>query len=139
MEERGPVKQECSPDSTERWSAALAYVAILCWLPYFLHGDRPFPRYHAKQGILLFILEILCGLILLIFEATLGRIPFLGLVLMILLRLALFFPILGLAVLGFARALSSERLPLPWIGGFESNIPDPPTLASNRGKSDNGA
>lgn len=114
-----------SPEAGERWSAAIAYASVLCLIPYFFQGDRPFPLYHAKQGILLFLLEILSALFLWILESTVGRIPFLGLVLLILVRIALFLPLLGLVVLGFTRALSGEKLPLPWIGHFEEKVPDP--------------
>ena len=113
----------------ERWSAAIAYISILCWVPYFLQADRPFPLFHAKQGILLFLLEVVCALLLWIFEFTIGRIPFLGLILVILPRLMIFLPILGLALLGFARGLSGDRVALPWIGDLEVNIPDPPSIA----------
>ncbi len=128
MAEKAPLDRVDSQDSGERWSAAIAYASILCFIPYLFHGDRPYPLYHAKQGILLFLVEILAALFLWILEATLGRIPFLGLVILILVRLALFLPLLGLVVLGFTRALSGEKLPLPWIGHFEESVPDPPTL-----------
>ncbi len=124
---------ESSGDSGDRWSAAIAYLSILCWIPYFLRGDRAFPLYHAKQGILLFLLEICCAILLWILDVTIGRIPFLGLVMIILARLAVTLPILGLVVLGFTRAISGEKLSLPWIGSFEINIPDPPNLGAARG------
>jgi uncharacterized membrane protein len=122
-------------DSSDRWSAAIAYLFILCWIPYFLRGQQPFPLFHAKQGILLFLLEICCGILLWILEVTIGRIPFLGLVMLIVARLAIYLPILGLVVLGFTRAISGEKLPLPWIGSFEVNIPDPPRMGSVGGAS----
>ncbi len=124
---------EINEDSGDRWSAAIAYLSILCWFPYFLRGDHDFPLYHAKQGILLFLLEIFCAILLWILEVTIGRIPFLGLIMIILARLAITLPILGLVVLGFTRAISGEKLPLPWIGSFEINIPDPPKLGTARG------
>ncbi len=127
-------RAECAEpagDAKDRWSAAIAYLSILCWIPYFLQGERAFPLYHAKQGILLFLLELCCAVLLWILELTIGRIPFLGLLLMVIVQVAAFLPILGLIVLGFTRALSGEKLPLPWVGSFEVNIPDPPRLRSS--------
>jgi fumarate reductase subunit D len=113
-------------DPNDRWSAALAYVSILCLLPYFFRGKQPYVLFHAKQGILLFALELVASLALWLLEVTLGRIPFLGLILMVLLRLAVWLPIFGLAILGFTRALAGERLRLPWIGHLDHRVPDPP-------------
>ena len=37
--------------------------------------------------------------------------------------------ILGLAILGFTRALAGESLPLPWIGRYDEMVPEPPDIA----------
>ncbi|MCB9515118.1 MAG: hypothetical protein H6693_02890 [Candidatus Latescibacteria bacterium] len=124
-------------DSGDRWAAAVSYVSVLCLLPYFFRGRRPFALFHAKQGILLLALELSAALALWLVEVTLGRIPFLGLILMLLLRLAVWLPILGLAVLGFTRALAGEQLPLPWIGHLEHRVPDPPVTGGD-GRRDEG-
>ncbi len=125
-----------SPDNSAsdgRWLASLSYLSLLALIPYFLHAGRRFVAFHAKQGLVLCALEALCGLLLLLFDLSLGRIPFLGLVLSLALRLVIFLPLLGLAVLGFARALSGESLRLPWIGEMDVHIPDPPVLRRAHG------
>lgn len=120
-----------APDSTDRWMGAIAYVTVFCFVPYLLRPDHPFPRFHAKQGILLLFLEVVAGLALWMIEITIGRIPFLGLLVLLLARLAIWLPILGLAILGFTRALAGEALPLPWIGRYDEIVPDPPDVAQH--------
>ena len=120
-----------APDSVDRWMGAIAYVTVFCFVPYLLRPDRPHPRFHAKQGILLLFLEVVAGLALWVMEITVGRIPFLGLLILVLARLAVWLPILGLALLGFTRALAGETLPLPWIGKYEDVVPDAPDLAQH--------
>lgn len=120
---------QAPPDSADRWMGAIAYVTVFCFVPYLLRPDHPFPRFHAKQGILLLFLEVVAGLALWVIEITIGRIPFLGLLVLILARLAVWLPILGLAILGFTRALAGESLPLPWIGRYDEMVPEPPDIA----------
>lgn len=120
---------QAPPDSTDRWMGAIAYVTVFCFVPYLLRPDHPFPRFHAKQGILLLFLEVVAGLALWVIEITIGRIPILGLLVLVLARLAIWLPILGLAVLGFTRALAGESLPLPWIGRYDEMVPEPPDIA----------
>jgi uncharacterized membrane protein len=120
---------QVAPDSVDRWMGAIAYVTVFCFVPYLLRPEHPHPRFHAKQGILLLFLEVVAGLALWVIEITIGRIPFLGLLILVIARLAVWLPILGLAVLGFTRALAGETLPLPWIGRYEDVVPDPPDLA----------
>jgi uncharacterized membrane protein len=120
---------QVAPDSVDRWMGAIAYVTVFCFVPYLLRPDHPYPRFHAKQGILLLFLEVVAGLALWVIEITIGQIPFLGLLILVLARLAIWLPILGLAVLGFTRALAGETLPLPWIGRYDEIVPDPPDLA----------
>ena len=45
-----------------------------------------------------------------------------------LLSFVVWLPILGLAVLGFTRALAGEWLRLPWIGHLDERVPDPPVI-----------
>lgn len=113
-------------DASERWAAALSYVFVLCWIPYLFFSDRPFVFYHARQGVALFLAELVGAFVLWIIDVTLGRIPFLGLLILILLRLIFFLAILALSVLGFARGLSGEIAPLPWLGSFGEGLPEPP-------------
>ena len=121
-----PGKGGEQPDSNSRWTAAIGYVSILCLIPYFLAGSRPFVLFHAKQGLLLFLAEIAVAIFLWVLDGTLGRIPFLGILVVGLMQLAVLLLLLALAILGFMRAISGEKLPLPWIGQYAEDLPDPP-------------
>ena len=39
--------------------AAIGYIWILCLVPLFLRRRSAFAQFHAKQGLVLFILEII--------------------------------------------------------------------------------
>ncbi|MDP6418645.1 MAG: hypothetical protein QF492_06550 [Candidatus Krumholzibacteria bacterium] len=115
-------------DSNTYWYSALSYLPFLCLLPYFRAGESKHVRFHAQQGLFLFLLEILAWILIAVLDASIGKIPFLGLLLLILLRLVLWLPVLALAVLGVAKALTGELTPLPWIGNYAERIPEPPTF-----------
>ena len=114
------------PDSGDSWLAALSYLPILGLIPYFLVHDRQYVAYHARQGLVLLVVEVAGVLTLWIVDSTLGRIPFLGLLIVIMLRLAFYLPVLALAVLGFAKALTGEMTALPWIGDWGEKVPPAP-------------
>lgn len=81
--------------------AALGYVWILSVFVYFWKKDSPFVRFHAKQGIVLFILSILLWVV-----PVAGR--FLELL------------VLALMVLGFLGAAQGQWKDLPIIGDIAS-------------------
>ncbi len=81
--------------------AALGYAWILSLFVYYLKKDSPFVRFHAKQGIVLFILSI-----------VVWAIPIVGRFLELL--------ILALCVLGFLGAAQGQWKDLPIIGDMAS-------------------
>ncbi len=127
MPENTPLYDDQASDSSESWLAAISYLPILCFIPYFFHGSRPYIAYHARQGVLLFLLELAGLLTYWTVKMTLGRIPFLGMVIMFLLSLAIILPVVALIILGFAKALTGEKGPLPWIGNWAEKVPPPPS------------
>lgn len=54
--------------------AALSYISILCLIPFIVRTDNKFIMYHAKQGLALWIWQILAGV--LIFIPVLGQVFF---------------------------------------------------------------
>ena len=47
-------------DASEYQSVSyLSYLGPLCFIPYFFCGNSPFARFHAWQGIRLFVLELI--------------------------------------------------------------------------------
>jgi len=85
--------------------AALSYLWILCLVILFFKRDSKFAHFHAKQGLLLFALEIVLSFILFI--------PFINL---------LWLVIIALSAIGIFRALDGQMKPLPFIGHFADKI-----------------
>ncbi len=83
----------------------LAY--ILFFIPLLAAKDSPFARYHANQGLVLF----LCGLI----SSVLWIIPILGWIIAPILSIV----ITVLAVIGIINALNGKAKELPIIGKFK--------------------
>lgn len=57
----GEKKEESTADSSEglKWQTALAYLPVVCLIPLFLNRDNPKILNHAKQGFILFMIELL--------------------------------------------------------------------------------
>ncbi|MBR4549993.1 MAG: hypothetical protein IKO83_08790 [Oscillospiraceae bacterium] len=82
--------------------AALSYLSILWILPRFLCADDPFARYHARQGLTLFVFSIIC-------DAISAVVPFGGL--LNLFRIYCIYK-------GMSNAFNDRMEPLPYIGQF---------------------
>ena len=96
---------------TNKVWAALSYVGILFILPLLVNGGQSrYAKYHANQGFILFLTNIVVG----IASAILGKIPVLGAVLSALLSLAS----LALMIIGIINAANGKAKKLPLIGGL---------------------
>ena len=80
--------------------AALSYLSVLFALPYIFTPQDEFAKFHAKQGLKLFVFGIIAD--------ALGALTGFGWV-VTLLRLYMIYK-------GMSNALNGIRLPLPWIG-----------------------
>ena len=106
---------------TNKVSGILAYVGILFIVPMLNMKESPFCRYHANQGLVLFLAIVAAFIVL--GMATL--IPFIGFIfgwIYILLYLAM----LGMIVLGILNAANGKCVPLPLIGGIKLIQAGPP-------------
>lgn len=93
--------------SNEKVMAILAYLGILCLIPVLIADESDFVKYHANQGLVLFIAEIILFAI--------GIIPIIG-------WLISFIGFLGaviLAIMGIINAANEKKEPLPLIGGYQ--------------------
>ncbi len=90
--------------------AALSYVGILVLIPLLAKKDSPFAQYHAKQGLVLFIAEII--------TIVVNIIPFLGQLLFVVAWIVW----IVLAIMGIMAALKGEQKELPILGGFAAKI-----------------
>lgn len=98
----------------------LSYLSILVLVPIFAAKDSKFARFHANQGLVLFILEIILGVV----GAVIGvfeKIPLLGLVFTIanIFVGLIDFGVLVLAVIGIIFAAQGKAKSLPLIGSIK--------------------
>lgn len=91
--------------------SVLSYFGILFLVPLLAAKDSKFARFHANQGLVLFIADI----ILYVVSIILGYIPFIGGILSALLSVA----ILVLVILGIVNAAQGKAKELPLIGSIK--------------------
>ena len=95
----------------------LAYLGFLCLVPIFAAKNSPYARFHANQGLVLFIEEIAYGIVYGILAVVFAFIPVIGLIVIALLGLASIVFVVFL-VIGIMNACSGEPKKLPIIGGI---------------------
>ena len=99
--------------------AILSYFGILVLIPIFAAKNDPFARYHANQGLVLFILLTVCSVLSNVLTNILYDIsPVLVLVVSGLFGL-LTFVFCIFALIGIIRAAKGQMKPLPIIGGIK--------------------
>lgn len=96
--------------------AVLAYFGILFLIPLLAAKESPFARFHANQGLILFLAGIAVAIVASILSIVLGLIsPILGMICWAVLYLGMFV----LTVLGIINAVKGEMKELPLIGSFQ--------------------
>ena len=88
----------------DRLLASLSYVWVLFLIPFVLGHHKPFVYRHAKQGMALFLLELVL--------LSIGWFPLLGWIIAIVGWLF----VVVCAVVGIAYALSGQEFTIPFIG-----------------------
>lgn len=93
--------------------ALLSYLGILFIIPMIVAKESPYAKYHANQGLILF----LAWLIVSIGISILHSIPFVGIATVALWPL-LYVAWLIFVVIGILNAAKGEKKPLPFIGDY---------------------
>ena len=88
--------------------AVLSYFGILALIPFLAAKESPYAQFHAKQGLTLFIVEIVYSVL----SVILAFIPVIGLIVSGVLGLCVFV----LAILGIVNAVQGQAKELPIIG-----------------------
>jgi uncharacterized membrane protein len=73
--------------------------------------------------VLLFFAECAALAAILVVDRTIGRVPFLGLLVVIVLQVAVYLSALLLSVMGFVKALFGERWVMPVLGSYAERVP----------------
>lgn len=98
----------------------LAYIGILFLVPLLAAKDSAYARFHANQGIVLFIAEAVVGIAAGIVTAILSiAIPIVGVILGSLITGVVSLVSLVFMILGIVNACSGEEKKLPLIGNIQ--------------------
>ena len=101
------ITEQFDKDDIEKNKVMGLLAYILFFIPLLAAKDSPFARYHANQGLVLFLAAILSSVILII--------PILGWIIAPILSIL----ITVLAVIGIINALNGKAKELPIIGKFK--------------------
>ena len=107
----------------DRWLAAICYLGPMCLVGVAKTGKSDFLKAHAQQGFILFLAEAAVLCLLLIISNTVGRIPVLGFLVVVLLELVVFVAFLVLSLLGFVKGLAGEEYRIPVLEDYCEKIP----------------
>jgi len=108
--------------ATGRALAAVAYLPGLFLIGLLEAPRNRFVRFHARQGLALSLAEVAAWIALWIYDGSVGRIPYAGLVLGAALRLVTGLAFLVVALYGIAKALSGEMIKLPFFGDMADRM-----------------
>jgi len=118
-----PPVQRTTPSDAERWYAAVGYLFFLCFLSLWKAKESRFVRFHARQAFLLFLAECVAFVVIAVIDRTVGRLPFLGLVVVVIAQVFVYLSALFLSVMGFVKALFGERWEMPFFGPYREKVP----------------
>lgn len=100
-------------DSNDKVMGVLSYLSILVIIPLCV-GKTPFVKFHANQGLVLAIIEVIFSVLIGVFV----RIPVLGVVFGIIGGL-FDFVCLCLSIYGIVTAVNGEMKEIPVIGAIK--------------------
>ncbi len=107
----------------DRWLGALCYLSVLVFVPLLSTTKTEFLARHSRQGFALLFIEVVGVFFIWIVDVTLGRLPLLGFLLVIALRLVFFLFVLSMSVMGFTKAIFGESWRLPYLDELADRIP----------------
>lgn len=111
------------PSERARWIAALSYIMFFCFFSLWQSRRDRFIKYHARQGFLLLLGECIILVTTVILDLTIGKLRFIGVLIVGLIQLVAGLGALTLSVLGFVKALFGEYWHLPFLGDYREKIP----------------
>lgn len=107
----------------DRWLGAMCYLSILVLFPLFSKPKSVFLARHSRQGFALLFFEVVGVCFIWVIDTTLGRLPLLGFLVVIALRLVFFLFVLATSVMGFTKAIFGEDWRVPYLDDLADKIP----------------
>ncbi len=114
---------EQAENKEARLLAAASYILFLCFLPPLLQKENNFAMHHARQGFLLFCVEVVFLIFLSIVHNSIGRIHFIGPVIYGFLAFAVGVTALLASVAGIVKASSGDYWKIPVLGEYHARVP----------------
>ena len=96
--------------------AVLAYIGLLFLIPLLAAPNSPYARFHTNQGLVLFLTDVVGGIIVGILSVILAFIPVLGVILIALISGAYSIGLLVLLIIGIVNAATGKAKELPIVG-----------------------
>lgn len=106
-----------------RLLAAVAYLPALCFIGLLGVPENRYVGFHARQGFLLFSVEILAWIGLAIYDSSIGRIPILGFLVGAVLRFGIWTSLLAATAYGVIKAAGGEMARMPYLGDAVEKVP----------------
>ena len=110
-------------EARDRWLGAICYLWVLIFIPLLTKNKSPFLARHCRQGFAWFLVVLVGFLFLKIIEATLGMIPFLGFILVLVLNFIFFLGVLIVSIMGFVRAMFGDEWRGPYLDDLADRVP----------------
>ncbi len=98
--------------------AVLAYIGILVLVPILAAKDSPFAKYHANQGLVLFIACVIISVIFVPVMIGMSFIPGVNCLVPVL-GMVVSLGLVAFMILGIINAINGKMVPLPLIGQFK--------------------
>lgn len=108
---------------TGRLLAAVSYLPALCFVGLFTAPRNRFVAFHGRQGLLLFLAEIVCWIAIAIYDVSIGRIPVLGFLVGAVIKFVAGLGFLAVTVYGVVKGANGETTRLPYLGDAIERIP----------------
>ena len=106
-----------------RLLAAVGYLPGLCFVGLFGAPENRYVGFHARQGLLVFLLEFAVWVALAIYDASLGKIPVLGFLIGAAARFVVGLGFLGMTMYGVVKAATGEMARIPIVGDAIEKVP----------------
>jgi len=104
------VSEGSKKEEDNKLMGILSYIGVLCLIPLLTKKDDKFVFFHAKQGLVLFIAEVL--------TAFVAAIPFLGWIIAPIASLVW----IVLSIIGIINVLGDKTKELPVLGKYAVKI-----------------
>ncbi len=101
-----------SVDEGKLW-CVLAYLGVLCFIPLLTQKQNSFVMFHARQGLALFIAEV----ITVVLSIILSFIPFIGFLFWL-----MHLGYIVLAIIGIIQSLQGNEWKMPIFGDFAQKL-----------------